>query len=85
MNVDSQPTEETDVIGQLPLRYQVAVWVVGFLACAGAGAWIALSTPLPLVWQYGAVVGALLAPALVVTYCRGLAAGGSGAAPAPRG
>jgi hypothetical protein len=73
------------VIGSLPLRYQVTLWVVGFVACAGAGAWVALNTPLPLVWHSGAVAGALLAPALVALYCRGLATGGSGAAPASRG
>lgn len=73
------------MISQLPLRYQVTLWVVGFLACAGAGAWFAFSTPLPLVWHYGAVAGALLAPALVAVYLRGLAAGDTKASPASRG
>lgn len=76
------------MISQLPLRYQVTLWVVGLLACAGAGAWFAFSTPLPLVWQYGAVVGALLAPLVVAVYSRSLATRGtraSGASSASRG
>ena len=73
------------MIGHLPLRYQIVLWVVGLLACAGAGAWFAFSTPLPLVWQYGAVAGALLAPAVVALYSRSLAARGPGASPASRG
>lgn len=73
------------MIGKLPLRYQVTLWVVGFVACAGAGAWLALITPAPLLWQYGAVVGALLAPALVAVYSRGLAAAGPDTSPASRG
>jgi hypothetical protein len=83
--VDSHPPEETDVIGKLPLRYQVTLWAVGFVACAGAGAWLAFMTPVPLLWQYGAVVGALLAPALVALYSRGLAAGRPDTSPASRG
>ena len=56
----------------LPTRYVVALWVVGLLSCVAAGAWLAFVTPLPVVWQYGAVGGALLGPVLVAAYCRGL-------------
>ena len=45
---------------------------MGVIACIGAGAWLAFSTPLPVVWQYGAVAGALAAPLLVSAYCRTL-------------
>jgi hypothetical protein len=60
------------VVSQLPMRYQVALWVVGFLACVGAGAWLAFITPLPVVWQYGAIAGAVVGPALVAAFCRSL-------------
>lgn len=73
------------MIGHLPLRYRVILVVVGFVACVGAGAWLAFVTPVPLVWQYGAVVGALVGPAVVTAYCRALAArDAGGASPAPR-
>jgi hypothetical protein len=62
------------VTGPLPRRYQVLLWVVGVVACVGAGAWLAFSTPLPVLWQYGALLGALLAPLLVELYARTLSA-----------
>jgi hypothetical protein len=74
------------VIGQLPVRYRVVLLIVGSVACVGAGAWLAFTTPLPVVWQYGAVAGALVAPALVTAYSRGLAARDTGrTSPASRG
>ena len=63
------------MVGQLPVRHQVVLWTVGLLASVGAGAWLALSTPGPLVWQYGAILGALAGPALIVLYCRSLTVG----------
>ena len=60
------------MIETLPRRYRVTLWVVGVIACVGAGAWLAFITPLPVVWQYGAVAGALAAPVLVSAYCRTL-------------
>ena len=60
------------MIETLPRRYRVTLWVVGVIACVGAGAWVAFSTPLPVVWPFGAVVGAVAAPVLVSAYCRTL-------------
>ncbi len=66
------------MIGQLPMRYEIALWIVGFLACVAAGAWLAFSTPVPLMWHYGAVAGAVLGPLLVRAYCRSLTAQDTG-------
>lgn len=59
------------MVGRLPFRYEIALWAVGLLACVGTGAWLALSTPVPMVWYSGALLGAVLAPALVGLYCHG--------------
>ncbi len=64
----------------LPRRYRIVLWVVGLVSFVGAGAWVAFSTPLPLLWQYGAVVGALAALAAVPAFVRHLGRG-SGATP----
>ena len=56
------------VLGRLPLRYRVTIWIAGLVSCTGVGAWIALMTPLPLVWSSGAVVGALLGVLVVAGY-----------------
>ena len=53
------------MLGHLPMRYQMAIWLVGLVATTGAGAWLAWSTALPLVPVSGAVVGALLGVAAV--------------------
>ncbi len=53
------------MLGHLPMRYQVAIWVVGLVACAGTGAWLAWSTRLPLLPSSGAVLGAVLGVAAV--------------------
>jgi hypothetical protein len=47
------------VLGRLPLRYRVTVWIVGLLTCAATGAWLALMTPVPLLWGSGAFLGVL--------------------------
>ena len=56
------------VLGRLPLRYRMMIWIAGLVSCAGVGAWIALMTPLPLVWSSGAVVGAMLGVLIVAGY-----------------
>ncbi len=53
------------VLGHLPMRYQVAIWVVGLVATTGTGAWLAWTTPLPLLPTAGALAGALLGVAAV--------------------
>jgi hypothetical protein len=57
-----------DVLGRLPLRYRVTIWIAGLVSCAGVGAWAALMTPLPLVWSAGAVLGAGLGVLIVACY-----------------
>ena len=47
------------------MRYQLVIWLVGLVTTAGTGAWVAWSTPLPLVPASGALVGALLGVAAV--------------------
>lgn len=54
--------------------------MIGLLSCAGAGAWIAFTTPIPLVWSSGALVGTVLGVALVLGFLHLL-----DGSPAPRG
>lgn len=53
------------MLGHLPMRYQVAIWLVGLVATTGTGAWLAYSTALPMLWTGGALLGALLGVAAV--------------------
>ena len=53
------------MLGHLPMRYQVAIWLVGLVASTGTGAWVAWSTAVPVVPASGAVIGALLGIAVV--------------------
>lgn len=48
------------MLGRMPLKYRVAIWIAGLVSCAGVGAWVGLMSPLPLLWSSGAVVGALV-------------------------
>ena len=57
-----------DVLGRLPLRYRLTIWIAGLVSCAGVGAWAALMTPLPLMWSSGAVLGAGLGVIVVAGY-----------------
>ena len=68
------------MLGRLPLRYRLTIWFAGLLSCAGAGAWLGLATPLPLVWSAGAAVGALFGVVAVAAYLAVLEGGG----PPPR-
>lgn len=58
------------MLGHLPIRYQVAIWLVGLVVSAGLGAWLAWSTALPLVPVSGALVGVLLGIAVVGIFLR---------------
>jgi phosphate/sulfate permease len=60
------------------MRYQVAIWFIGLVACAGLGAWVAWATRLPVLPSSGAMVGAVLGVALVASFLRTF-----GAAPEP--
>jgi len=57
-----------DVLGRLPSKYRLTIWVAGLVTFAGVGAWLALTTPLPLVWSSGAVVGAALGVLMVAGF-----------------
>ena len=59
------------MLGRLPLRYRLTIWIAGLLSCAGLGAWAALLSPLPLVWPSGPALGALLGAALGVLVVAG--------------
>ena len=59
------------MLGRLPLRYRLTIWIAGVLSCTGVGAWVALSTSLPIVWSSGAVVGAGLGAGLGVLVVAG--------------
>jgi hypothetical protein len=60
------------VLRQLPLRYQLTIWVVGIIAFAGVGAWLAFTTPVELLWSSGAVLGAALGVLLVAGFIRAI-------------
>jgi hypothetical protein len=64
----AEEQEVQDVLGRLPLRYRLTIWIAGLVSCAGVGGWVALVTPLPLVWSSGAVLGAALGVLVVVGY-----------------
>ena len=53
------------MLGPLPLLYRCIVSVLAVVVCAGLGAWLAWTLPVPLLVQTGAVIGAALG-ALVV-------------------
>jgi hypothetical protein len=61
------------VLNHLPVRYRVTVWVLGLVAFAGVGAWVALVTHMPLAWQAGLAVGVVLGGLAVVSFLRALA------------
>lgn len=57
-----------NVLGRLPSRYRLTIWITGLVTFAVGGAWLALITDLPLVWSSGAVAGALLGVLMVAGY-----------------
>jgi hypothetical protein len=60
------------VLNHLPVRYRVVVWISGLVAFAGVGAWVAFATRVPLAWQSGVVIGAVLGGIAVVSFLRAL-------------
>jgi ABC-type Na+ efflux pump permease subunit len=56
------------MLGHLPLRHRLAVWVGGLLSFAGVGAWLAHTTPVPLVWSSGAVLAVLLGALAIAAF-----------------
>lgn len=47
------------MIGPLPTLYRWRTAVVALLVCIGAGAWLAHSTPIPVVVALGGLIGGL--------------------------
>ena len=60
------------MLHHLPVRYRVAVWIAGLVAFAGAGAWVAFATQVPLEWQSGAAIGVVLGGLAVGSFLRAL-------------
>jgi hypothetical protein len=60
------------VLGRLPTRYRLTIWFAGLIAFAGAGAWLSWTTPVPLMWSTGAVLGVLLGVLGVTSFLRQL-------------
>jgi hypothetical protein len=58
------------VLNHLPVRYRVAVWIAGLVACAGTGAWLVTITRVPLQWQSGAAIGLVLGGLVVASFLR---------------
>lgn len=56
----------------MPWRYRLLVWFVGVLSFAGVGIWLALATPIPVLWSTGALVGVVLGVAAVAAFLRSL-------------
>ncbi len=53
------------MLGRLPARYRLTIWIAGLATFATGGAWLAVATSLPIMWPSGAVVGGLLGAVLV--------------------
>ena len=56
------------MLGRLPSRYRLTIWIAGLVTFAGVGAYVAAMTDLPVVWSTGAVLGALLGGLAVAGY-----------------
>lgn len=56
----------------MPWRYRSLVWFAGLLSFSGVGIWLAIATPIPLVWSTGGVLGAVLGVAAVTFFLRSL-------------
>jgi hypothetical protein len=61
------------VLGRLPVRYRITVWVAGLVSFAGVGAWLAHNTSIPLVWSSGAAVAVPLGALAIASFLHLLA------------
>jgi len=48
------------VLGRLPRKYQVTIWVAGLVTFTALGSMLVLRADLPMVWPSGAALGAVL-------------------------
>ena len=53
------------MLGPLPPLHRVLVSLLVLVACAGVGAWLAYTLPIPLVAPTGAAIGAVLGGGVV--------------------
>lgn len=60
------------MFGRLPTRYRLAIWVAGLATFALLGAWLALTSAVPVVWPSGAVIGGFVGSLAVAAYLRAL-------------
>ena len=56
------------MLGRLPLRHRLTVWVLGLLSFAGVGAWLAHHTSVPLVWSSGAAIAVPLGALAIAAF-----------------
>ena len=56
------------MLGRLPTRHRLTIWIAGLVTFALGGAWLALATDRPFMWPSGAVIGGLLGAVLVAGY-----------------
>jgi hypothetical protein len=56
----------------MPWRYRLLVWFSGLLSFCAVGIWVALATPVPLMWSTGAVLGVVLGVAAVTYFLQSL-------------
>lgn len=61
------------MLGRLPLRYRVTVWVIGLISFGGVGAWLAHTTDTPLMWSSGAALAVLLGALAIASFLHLLA------------
>jgi hypothetical protein len=52
----------------LPSKYRLTIWVAGLVTFTGVGAWLALTSRVPVMWSSGAVAGAALGALMVAGY-----------------
>lgn len=56
------------MLGRLPTRYLLTIWVAGLATFAGVGVWLTLVADLAVLWSSAAVVGAGLGTLVVAAY-----------------
>ena len=66
------------MLGRLPRKYQLTIWVAGLLTFTTLGTWLVLRTDVPMVWPSGAALGAVLGAIAVAFFVHAI---GSSAPP----
>jgi hypothetical protein len=76
-------TKVGPVLGRLPSKYRLAIWIAGLVTFAVGGAWLALSSHLPLMWSRAALLGAAVGVLVVSGYLHLLERDAGPRSPAP--